>query len=114
MHRRKSYRDHASLICVISEGKTVFVRGNKEPPLLKFPGGHRIGRESPRRTASRELKGETGLIVRPDQLFFIDCFDLGTHDKYFFGAYLKELHGLLQVGDDGEEVVTLPVGELKA
>ena len=82
------------------------------PIFWKLPGGrvdYSADGNDPKKTAIRELEGETGLIASVDELILLCKENKGTHDRYLFVAIINvtdpELDSMLkETGDEGELV----------
>lgn len=108
----------ASIVMVVAgQGNRRVVVAVREPskpsPIYwKLPGGMGELDESPQECAVRELFGETGVKVSPEDLKCFRRQDARSHTKYFFLAELSSLPKLAERGDEGEEVGTIPLQEV--
>jgi ADP-ribose pyrophosphatase YjhB (NUDIX family) len=90
-------------VCYLHPGgmKIVLVHSREHEdhvPYLKFPGGRQESNETPEATAVREVRDETGLILREEQL--VRAVKLERHGRgedynyYIFLAVIDSLSGI--------------------
>jgi len=94
-----------AILCISPEGIPLVRDPRKPHPLFwKLPGGKAEGEETPEEAARRELGLETGIWVPEDHLILVDQQDRGSHIVYIFNVAVPDLDGLVERGDEGEEV----------
>ncbi len=103
---------------VVGSGKNeqtvaVFDKKKQEPWWWNFPGGRKKVGEIPAQTASRELKEETGLTVYPKDLLLIQSLrSTKGFPLFLFIGYLNDFSGIMEYGDEGEEVKIFNIRDL--
>lgn len=76
-----------------------------EPKLWKFAGGtHDPGDWSSEHTAYRELEDEVPQIKFESELFLVEKYDLGTHEKYFYFAKVKQTDKLEPISEEIDSI----------
>lgn len=102
--------NHSAVVLVVGPREDVLLVIEHTKPLphyWKCPGGEGEGAETPLQTALREVKEETGIPLDPANVVQIgEPVMLGEreHHKYHFLARVSSWKGLLERGDEGEEV----------
>lgn len=109
----KNRHDVAVLIIAADkDGRMAVVRDPSFKILFwKIPGGHREEGESPAESASRELREETGIDIPWRNLSAISSKKSREHFKYIYIGFVSSWKKLLETGNDGEEVMLLPIRE---
>lgn len=74
------------------------------PQYWKFPGGKSHAGETPKQTAVRETKEETGIKILESQLILLDEEARRDHFFFAFEAPVMDLISLKERGDEGEEI----------
>lgn len=107
-------KTHAVAVFIITPSGIPLVRDPRkpEPVYWKLPGGKQIINESPLETAAVKVWEKCGLNINPGDLVRVKTQDKGSHDLYFFRVDLKNLRGLKQWGEDGEEVQVFPAKDV--
>jgi len=115
------YKNPASTIdvIIIKDGKVLLVK-RKHPPFVgswALPGGYtEYGRENLQQTVIRELKEETNLIVKEEDLELLGVYsDPGRDPRGHVISHVyiaKEFLGVLTAGDDAQETVFFPLDKL--
>lgn len=106
---------------VVHEGRVLLIRRGKEPLRGRWlvPGGTVEWGETLEEAVVRELKEETGLLVRPRELLAVldrihragDSEEVAHH--YVIVDYLCDwVSGTLRAGSDAEEAAWVPVADL--
>jgi len=91
----------------------VIDRKKKDWPGLTFPGGHIEPNENFNDSAIREVKEETGLIIKKPVLCGIEEFKTDKEDRYLMFYYkTNNFKGKLKSSDEGE-VFWIKRNELK-
>ena len=85
----------------------------KGNPYWKLPGGRGDKDESPVATAIREIKEETGLIIKEKDLQLLHKEDRGNHFFVLFKTKLSSLGGLKAIGNGMEQVKIFPIQQIK-
>ena len=104
--------DWSSRVLVFVPGKfgnkivLIQARRKPNPKLWNFPGGKKNPGETPLDTALRELKEETGLRVKPENMIPLGIVPRTGHSVHLFGTYIEDTSTLLATGSDGETVGT--------
>ena len=92
---------------VIKDSKILLVKRAHPPRLDRWciPAGFMEWNEHPRDTATREVKEETGLIIKLNSLFNLYSGDDDPRTNAILVLYLaEEIGGNLQASDDASEV----------
>jgi len=111
-----SNRSFAVLILVQScRGEVPLVRDFRKPKphFFKLPGGKGEIGETPKQTAWRELREETGIEEDMDLFKILKTENRGDHDLYLFGLDLEGLPELAETGTEGEEVIISSLNEIR-
>lgn len=105
---------YAAMIIVMTPKGLISVRDpNKPAPIYwKLPGGKSHFGETAKQCAARELKEETGIEVRPEDLKMVSQQEKGSHVKVFFSVRVDSVVGLKSIGDEGEEVKILSISDV--
>lgn len=105
---------YAAIVMVMTPQGLIAVRDLSKPmPVYwKLPGGRNIFGETVEQCAARELKEETGIIIKPEDLKMISQQEKGSHVKVFFQARVDSVKGLKSIGDEGEEVKIFPFSDV--
>jgi 8-oxo-dGTP diphosphatase len=85
----------------------------KKNPYWKLPGGRSEKDEFPATTAIREIKEETGLIIKEKDLQLIYKEDRDNHFFVLFKTKLPSLSGLKAIGNEMEQVKIFSVQKIK-
>lgn len=103
---RKKLQGAAVAVLIITPQGIPLIKDLKKPSpqYWKLPGGRSDKGETAEETALREIKEETGISLRADDLTVIYENDKETHTLMFFKAELDELPPLKEQGDGGEEI----------
>lgn len=108
--------DWAAIVFVRDQqGQTVLVldRGKPLPHFWKLAGGRQEQGETPVMTAKRELKEETGLDVKTENLKLVEKIAKRNHDLYVYETVVQNFDGLLKIGDEGEKVAIFHESEIE-
>ena len=92
-------------ICLIYKGSKILVinRTKKDWPGLTFPGGHVEHKEDLYTSVIREVKEETGLIIKDPILCGIEEFKTKKEDRYLMFYYkTNKFSGKLKSSKEGE------------
>ena len=92
-------------ICLIYKGNKILVvdRKKKDWPGLTFPGGHVEKDEDFQASVIREVKEETGLIIKNPILCGIEEFKTKTEDRYLMLYYkTNKYSGKIKSSNEGE------------
>lgn len=92
-------------ICLIYKGSKILVinRKKKDWPGLTFPGGHVEHKEDLYTSVIREVKEETGLIIKNPILCGIEEFKTKDEDRYLMFYYkTNNFSGKLKSSKEGE------------
>lgn len=104
----------AAVVLIVSPQGIPLVRDPSKPsPVFwKLPGGHGEAGEDARMCAVREIREETGILLDGAELIELDVMDRGTHTLTFFQANIPSLSGIIQQGNEGEEVRVFSPSEI--
>ncbi|PIR44039.1 hypothetical protein COV23_02075 [Candidatus Wolfebacteria bacterium CG10_big_fil_rev_8_21_14_0_10_31_9] len=107
--------NHAVAVLIISPKGIPLVRDPKKPaPIFwKLPGGRSIKNETPEKTAIREIKEETGLMLKSEDIWIAYSEERDDHNFFLIQAIAISLEGLKSTGNDGEEVKLFLPNDLK-
>jgi len=106
-HEIKANETTGSVLIVVESPEGILLVKDpqqKDPLFWKFPGGKvKIWLcEKHKEAAVRELKEETGLEVKPEQLRILDYKRNSEHILTVFGTRVESLDGVLKIGKSGE------------
>lgn len=106
---------NAVAVLIISPKGIPLIKDPKKPApnYWKLPGGRSEDKESPETCAIREIKEETGLILKKDEIKIVCHEEREGHAFYLFQGDAISLDGLKSQGDEGEEVGLFLPKELK-
>lgn len=112
---KKSLASHVVAVLAVTPKGIPLVRDPKkpEPKYWKLPGGHGIGSESVEKSAVRELKEETGIILKPEDLWVSYEEERNEHTFVLVQGTALSLAGFKGTGDEGEEVKLFLPEEIK-
>ncbi|HEU0080399.1 MAG TPA: NUDIX hydrolase [Candidatus Paceibacterota bacterium] len=87
-------------------GGVPLIRDPKKPAPVywKLPGGRSEEGETAEQCAARELREETGLVIKPKDLVQIYEENRGSHMLVIFKAQVKDFSMLNEFGNEGEEI----------
>jgi len=105
-------QDVAAVVLILTPHGIPLVRDPTKPaPLFwKLPGGHGESGEDARACAIREVKEETGLVIKT--LEELEVIEKSDHTLTVFKTHLASLTELLERGNDGEEVRVFTPSEI--
>lgn len=86
---------------------------DNKTPHWKIPGGRKEPGETPEITAVRELKEETGIIIKENDLKLVQKINLRGHDRYLYQVEIPSFADLKQRGDEGEVVKVFTIREIQ-
>ena len=92
-------------ICLVYDGDRILVvdRKKKDWPGLTFPGGHIEKNESFNDSVIREVKEETGLLIKNPVLCGIEEFKTKNEDRYLMLYYkTNKFSGKIKSSKEGE------------
>lgn len=106
---------YAVALYIVTPSGVVMVRDeSKPPPFWKLPGGRSQESDaSPDETAIRETMEETGLIIPRNLLVYVNYENRHNHTFILYSATLPSSDGLLEVGNEGEQVRLASVDEIR-
>ncbi len=122
MHRGADVRtDFVQVTLVDPRGRVLVQERDEHAPVWPdrwcFPGGGLEGAEQPVAGAARELAEETGVVVAPEDLTDLGCFELVTGDRGTFRFHAFVARTTLGDGDvqcrEGRRMVFVEPGRLR-
>ncbi len=113
--KEKSNSRYAVAALIISPQGIPLVQDPKKPKpyYWKLPGGRSETQETAQQTAIREIKEETGLCLKPEDIELVYEEERESHTFYLFEANPTSIDGLKKIGNDGEEVKLFLPEEIK-
>ena len=109
-------KKQANAGCIVKRGDSILLVRRKLDNRWDIPAGKAIGNETPKETAAREAKEETGLSIRIDKLL-AQIPDVDENDPYFhiYEGILEEDSNEIAASTDAEiaEVRFIPIESIQ-
>lgn len=99
---------------IVRDGQVLLIKRAREPAKDRwaFPGGHIDWDESVEEAVVREVKEETNLTVTSTKLLGVYSRPSRHPDQVIAVAYLVEISGQPQAGDDAAQAKYFPLSDL--